>query len=70
VRSGPHGLGEYVTKSGTPHKAYVWDLLNHFTLLTLYKYRFTALLAGSQELLAYPADAGPQWFYNMWKLRK
>jgi hypothetical protein len=39
--------------SCTPHKAYVWDLLNHFSLPT----QFSTLLAGAQGLLAHPVDA-------------
>jgi len=54
VGSGPHGLGSMLQRSHTPHRAYVWDLLNHFPLSTWYRYRFTTLLAGAQGLLAHP----------------
>jgi hypothetical protein len=36
------------------HKACVLDLLNHFSVPTLYRYRFITLLAGAQRILAHP----------------
>jgi hypothetical protein len=40
-----------------PSKACAWDFLNHFPLPLLYRYGFTTLLAGAQELFTQPVSA-------------
>jgi hypothetical protein len=62
--------GSMLQKSCTPHKVYVWDILNHFPLPT--QHRFTILPAGAQGRFAHPGEqilerqSGKVWTEFIW----